>query len=406
MSIRNLQKLIIGLGLGLGLGLSFMAFSSETQLPESFNGEDSGSLYAINYDDIDMLLRASVLNTGRSTREKAKKSVATVGTRLKERVNVLTANEGNRFYFEGFKTEEQKALVRNIRDSLASVATEIPLNQLTKNDQIAYWLNLYNLTVLDQLIQRYPKGDLEDLYDEDNSILDKKLLNVSGVALSLNDIQHDILDKKLGNDPIVIYGLYQGYVGGPNIRSKAYYGYNVMSALKANADEFVNSNRGTYPDRKNVFNISSLYERNKVYFPDFNSDVKKHILKYLQGGFRYKLEDAKKLSADIDDWDITDVFGTQRTFGAGLNTNGAAMLDSVAVTAGGAGDGDANTSPASLGMAAEIFAERSVQFGRFTPEQLDNMKKIRDLSLLNGSNVTITDMKQQDDNKEEKKSEQ
>ena len=114
-------------------------------------------------------------------------------------------------------------------------------------------------------------------------MLSKKLLTVAGMPLSLNDIQFTILKQNYDNDPLIIYGLYQGYIGGPNIRKRAYTGADVYRSLANNAIEFTNSNRGTYSKDEKVFRVSSLYERNRVYFPDFNSDLSKHLLVYLEG---------------------------------------------------------------------------------------------------------------------------
>jgi hypothetical protein len=36
--------------------------------------------------------------------------------------------------------------------------------------------------------------------------------------MSLDDIQFTILRQNYDNDPLIIYGLYQGNIGGPNIR--------------------------------------------------------------------------------------------------------------------------------------------------------------------------------------------
>ena len=69
-----------------------------------------------------------------------------------------------------------------------------------------------------------------------DSVLNKKLISINNVKLSLNDIQHDILDKNYDKDPLIIYGLYQGNIGSPNINKKAYSGQNVYNLLKKKCD--------------------------------------------------------------------------------------------------------------------------------------------------------------------------
>jgi len=200
---------------------------------------------------------------GRSTREKAAPTQSATGTRMKSKIKRSTANEANRFYYETFDDNEAtQQLLGAIRDSLAHVPTEVPLKYFSRDEQLAYWLNLYNVTILNEIVNVYPKKNLKKLLVGKKSILPKKLLTVDGVALSLNDIQFNILKYNYANNPLIMYGLYQGIIGGPNIRKSAYTGTDVYRALANNAIEFTNSNRGTYGSSKNpeVFRVSSLYE--------------------------------------------------------------------------------------------------------------------------------------------------
>ena len=160
------------------------------------------------------------------------------------------------------------------------------------------------------------------------SVLSKKLLTVAGVSLSLDDIQYTILKQNYDNDPLIMYGLYHGYIGGPNIRRSAYTGNDVYRALNHNANEFINSNRGTYIRDEKIFRVSSLYDRNSEYFPDFSSDLSQHLLSHLEGEERAALQSASKLKTDINDWTVTDLGGTRQELGGSFAHNNAALLDS------------------------------------------------------------------------------
>jgi len=72
-----------------------------------------------------------------------------------------------------------------------------------------------------------------------------------------------------------------------------------------------------------------MYDRNRVYFPDFESDLSQHLLQFLEGPQRVRLETASKLEPNINDWTVTDLGGTrQENIGRSLANNHAAMLDS------------------------------------------------------------------------------
>ncbi len=146
---------------------------------------------------------------------------------------------------------------------------------------------------------------------------------------SLNDIQYTILKQNYDGNPLVIYGLYQGIIGSPNIRRSAYTGKTVYDALTDNAVVFINSNRGTAIKNAEKFRVSSFYERNEAFFPNFQTDLTAHLSQYLEGDELAALETASTLYTDINDWTVTDLGGTRREVGGSLATNNAAMMGSV-----------------------------------------------------------------------------
>jgi len=249
---------------------------------------------------------------------------------MKISVNRATINEGNRFYFEVFDDNPQnQQTINKIRSRLENIPAAVPLEKFSRDEQLAYWVNLYNIALIEEIVKIYPKPELEDLLVGKDSVLSQKILNVAGVPLSLDDIQFTILKQNYDNDPLVIYGLYQGIIGSPNIRKSAYTGKYVYADLIDNAMEFVNSNRGTYSKNARTFRVSSLYERNAAYFPDFNADLTEHLLTYLEGDERAELQAATKVKTDIDDWTTTDLYGSTRDLGASLANNSAALEGAV-----------------------------------------------------------------------------
>lgn len=382
-------------GVLFSVSLMMLCFSvgtlaKETPLPESFFGETPDSTFTINYDDLDTILSASVLPSGIPSRKKAAATSATVGTRMKNNSNPLTAASGNRFAYEEYKNNDRmKQLVSRIRSSLEAVPGEVQLSDFNKREQLAFWLNLYNVTVIDEIIKIYPKKNLEDfITDEDDGLLQKKLLKVAGVELSLNDIQFEILLKNYPDQPDVIYGLHQGYIGSPNIRKRAYTAENVVRALQHNAADFVNSNRGTYMAGKRGYRVSGFYQRSAAFFPNFNQDLKQHLLGHIRDDDRADLEQASELQANIDDWSVTDIYGTTRNYGGAAATNSAALLDSFSQTARSSSSSEVGN----LGLMSSSLAERAVSFGRFSPDQTQKLKELNIRRLNQPGAVTLTDL--------------
>jgi hypothetical protein len=375
----------------LMLGFSGSSWAKATPLPDSFFGETADSTFTINYDDLDAILNASVLSAGMPSRKKATTSSASLGTRMKNNSNPLTSASGNRFAYEEFKNNEQmKQIISRIRSSLEAVPGEVQLSDFTKREQLAYWLNLYNVTVIDEIIKIYPKKNLEDfITDDDDGLLQKKLLKVAGVELSLNDIQFEILLKNYPDQPDVIYGLHQGYIGSPNIRKRAYTAENVTRALQHNATDFVNSNRGTFMAGKRGYRVSGFYQRSAAFFPNFDQDLKQHLLGHIRDDDRADLEQAPELKANIDDWSVTDIYGTTRNYGGAAATNSAALLDSFSQAAN---RGEGNNEVGNLGMHSATLSQRAVSYGRFSPDQTLKLKELNIRRLNQPGSVTVTDL--------------
>jgi hypothetical protein len=274
--------------------LNFPAFaevSGVTQpvVPVQFQGFDPSSTITINYDALSLWLDILVVDIGRSDRQSAntgKEQIrAPIGSLIAPKVKKRTLYEGNRFFYESFEgNEDAKRVLIDIRNSLEQLPSVIPLESLSRVEQLAFWLNLYNVTILSEVVSTYPSRNLERLLVGENSILSQHIVTVAGVPLSLNDIQFTILMENYDADPLILYGLYQGNIGGPNIRKRAYTGATVYRDLKDNAEEFVNSNRGTnrVSTKYKIQKVSSLYARNSVYFPNFNEDLAEHLMEYIE----------------------------------------------------------------------------------------------------------------------------
>lgn len=376
------------------LPLSLMAAAAGGTVPKPFQGFDPDSNFRIQYGDVDTILRTMVVDVGRSTREVAEPTRAKTGTRMKAKVSRKTSSEGNRFYFEEFKGNEQfKEALHQVRLNLESIPGRMPLEHFSRREQLAYWLNLYNITLLDELVQMYPEKDLEKEIVGRKSVLEPEILNVAGVPLSLNDIQ-SILANNYERDPLIMYGLWQGVIGGPNIRKRAYTGENVYRLLQQNAEEFINSNRGTY-SHDGEFEVSNLYERNRQYFPDFDADLKQHLMRFIEGRERSDLQAANTLKPDIDDWTIADVYGTRQQIGGSFTDSQAALLDAVASQQPG-GEGQPTMISANMSVASSSVLSKSPNLEEFSPEILTQLKTLKQkeeaANLLREGRVTVEEM--------------
>ena len=375
IKVTHIRSLVSIVFLGTSLTLTG---SANATVSEPFQRFDPSSENTINYKELTKWLKTVVMDIGPSDRSVAR-TRASIGTLIAPGISKRSAYEGNRVFFENFVgNDEALQVLKGIRENLERIPGEVPLETFTRDEQLAYWLNLYNITLLNEVVAVYPKRDLEDLLTGEDSILTKKLVTVSGIPLSLNDIQFTILKENYDNNPLIIYGLYQGIIGGPNIRPFAFSGNTVYRALTNNAVEFVNSNRGVNRDgsRNEVHKVSSLYDRNRVFFPDFNADLYSHLMKYLEGNVRKELKYEKTLSTVINDWTVTDLFGTFPMVRTSAATNPAAFLGALQSTIPGDPALGGGVSGASIGGGSSAYLSKITGLRQISPQAYKHLIKL------------------------------
>ena len=261
----------------------------------------------IDYSDLDYVLASSVLDMGPSTHERAHRVRIDSATRIYGGSRKASRFEGNRVAFHLFE-DSHKSVLRAIRDDLLALPGQLNLQELSRNHQLAYWLNLHNAIVLAEMAEEYPTTNVRPMFDRrrSNSFINRAEYAVAGETVSLADIQDHILDN--WQDPLVIYGFYMGAVGTPNIRKEAFRGDRVYDQLEENARNFVNSVRGTQIWDGSKLRVASYYQRMAAKFPNFDADILRHIQEYARPDFARRLITVREIEPEIDDWNIADLY--------------------------------------------------------------------------------------------------
>lgn len=169
----------------------------------------------------------------------------------------------------------------------------IPVTALNKDEQLAYWLNLYNVTVIEMLSNDLKlTKKIKKLRGEPGNPgkeWSKKRVKVEKVYLSLEEIEQNILMANW-KEPLVLYGLMYGTKGSPVLGFDAFKGSKVHEQLAAIAGKFI-SNKRNVKIKKNKVKLTSLYIWNKeVLFDNNDAKLIAHLQKYAQGSASSKLK--------------------------------------------------------------------------------------------------------------------
>ncbi len=347
--------------------LIFLIFGSEIyaeEVWETFSDFDEKSEIHLNHKPLTDILQQVVLPVGRSkTLNNSKGKVEQyVGSKIRYGNNTRSRTEGNRIFIHAFD-DGHKDFFKGYQKGLENVSNRIPLKNLSKDEQLAFWLNLYNVIVINKLIEEYPVQRLEFFRKEKRgkpAFADQKVTVVAGVQLSLRDIERILF--KNWDTPLVIYGLYQGAIGGPSLSNQAFDSETVWMVLTKSGTEFVNSNRGVRPQKK-YLEISLIYDWFEDAFPGTGYSILSHIHRLADPGFLGDITGYTEVKAKYYDWYIADMLGG--VLHTGMKSTSTLIDDSLFRYDPGRTNTLRGLPPQALGLLQEIVINNDIP--RFVP---------------------------------------
>ena len=279
----------------------FPQFSSVPEVPT----------HGFNFDSWNKLIANYVIDFGPSDRVSRGKPAAAIGTRFVNGHESQYRAEGNRIPFSLFEDEDRRRFSQ-ARQVLEDLGNNAPISQFSWSDQLAYWFNLHNAALIEQLALRYPVQRPERmLVGPDRLPLhEAKLVTVKDTPLSLRDIRVEIVYRHWRH-PAAIYGFFHGVVGGPSIRKGAFRGSRIRRQLADSANEFVNSLRGVR-DFKSHIGVSTLYNETLPLFPNWQIDLRNHLASFADTEVSQLLEGELPLRIKQYDSRIADLAGGER----------------------------------------------------------------------------------------------
>jgi hypothetical protein len=209
----------------------------------------------------------------------------------------------NRFKYSNISPKDRQIL----KDYLQKMQA-VEISTMNRNQQKAYWINLYNALTVDVILDHYPVKTIRDIDISpgffSNGPWDAKLLTIEGQNISLNDIEHRIL-RPVWQDNRVHYAVNCASLGCPNLQPQPFTGKNLDMLLEKAARDFINHPRGvSFPG--NRLKVSSIYIWFKEDFGNSEKGILQHLQKYLSSEKIKKLAASqKKISHDYN-WDLNE----------------------------------------------------------------------------------------------------
>lgn len=183
------------------------------------------------------------------------------------------------------------------------------VSTLSRPEQMAFWINLYNAATIDVILDHYPVETIRDIDISgifSNGPWGKEFMVVEGRSIALNTIEHEILRPDF-KDPRIHYAVNCASIGCPNLQDVPFAAETLEDQLNQGAVSYVNHPRGVTVTEENKLVVSSIYHWFSEDFGDSDENVIAHIKQYAAPDLKAKLEGISKISDHEYDWSLNEL---------------------------------------------------------------------------------------------------
>lgn len=199
---------------------------------------------------------------------------------------------------------------RNLLDGYIRMLSRVDVDRLTRDEQMAYWINAYNALIVSIVLSEYPVKSINDIggWFFSPGPWKEKRFRVYLIRLSLNDIYHRIL-RPIWQDQRVHYAISCAAKGCAALKPTPFSGATIETDLELGAYRFVNDGPAILTFRGEAITVSRIYE---WYAEDFGGS-EQIILDYLKsvanGDLAFELARVEHISGHGFDWSLNDIRG-------------------------------------------------------------------------------------------------
>jgi hypothetical protein len=199
--------------------------------------------------------------------------------------------------YHGFQQEEKKL------DQYLEVLEKTDTKKLSRNEQLAFYINAYNAWTIKLILSAYP--GVESIWDLGSRIFKwkspfrKEIIRIEGKRISLDDLEHGIIRPRF-KDPRVHFAVNCASKSCPPLISEPYEGSTLDQQLDRATRSFLNSSERNRLEG-NILYVSKIF---KWFADDFDNDVVGFFLKYAEEDLKQRLQaGADKLKVEYLDYD-------------------------------------------------------------------------------------------------------
>jgi hypothetical protein len=215
-------------------------------------------------------------------------------------------------YYDPAKGMNYKALKANDKktlDELRRQMAQVDVTTLSREDQLAYWINLYNISTVNVVVERYPVESIRDISTDPiirlNVFKKDNVLTKKG-AMSLNDVENEKIRESF-KDPRIHFAINCAAKSCPPIRPEPYTGAEVSNQLDDQVRKFLAGPNGVHLKKSGaelVLHVTKIMDWFKDDFETWGGGRVPFLIRYVTSDKRKQIEAAgNQVDLEFDDYD-------------------------------------------------------------------------------------------------------
>jgi len=196
-------------------------------------------------------------------------------------------DEDGKVDYEGFINKKDE-----LNNYLEYLSKQLPNNDWSVQEQLAYYINLYNAQTVNLIIRNYPVKSIKDI----DGAWTKEFIKIGDKELSLGALEHSILRKM--NEPRVHFAINCASGSCPKLLNKAYFPEKLNDQLEEATHGFINSDNNTIG--MEILELSRIF---KWYKGDFANGK---LVSYIDPYTEIEIAPKAKIKYKEYDWSLNE----------------------------------------------------------------------------------------------------
>ena len=150
---------------------------------------------------------------------------------------------------------ELKKEMKDLEEFISGLSNDPVFEKGSRNEKLAFWINVYNANTLLMVIQNYPLKSIRDIYK--GNPWDVKWIQIGSRTYSLNQIENDIIRPEF-KEPRIHFVLNCAAKSCPPLYNKVITKDNLESVLESTTKKFITGSENKIGNNK--LEISSIFD--------------------------------------------------------------------------------------------------------------------------------------------------